>query len=278
MSRPRRARRPAPDRFTLYQRAVQEPESELDFVDAEFRRIRGRTPRALREDFCGTGLVSCAWARRRRANVAVGVDLDRATLDWGLAHNVARLTPAQRRRVALVRRDVRRAPRGPSGGRSRFDVVVAGNFSWWVFHERSDLLAYFRSVRRSLARDGLFILDIMGGWESAREQTDRWRVGGAKRGFLYRWRQERFDPVTGRTRCSIGFTLDDGRRVPRAFTYDWRVWTIPEARDALADAGYGGSTVYWEGDDGKGGGNGVFTPAEHGEACASFIAYIIAER
>lgn len=277
MSRPRHATPPLPDRFVLYQRAVQEPQSELDFIDAEFRRARGRTPTALREDFCGTGLVSCAWARRRRANVAVGVDLDRATLDWGLARNVARLTPAQRRRVTLVRRDVRRAPRGPAGGRSRFDVVFAGNFSWWVFHERRDLLAYFRAARRSLARDGLFILDIMGGWESMREQTDRWRVGGVKRGFMYRWRQERFDPVTGRARCSIGFTLDDGRRVSRAFTYDWRVWTIPETRDALADAGYRRTTVYWEGDDGKGGGNGVFTPAEHGEACASFIAYIIAE-
>lgn len=276
-----------PDPFVLYQRAVQEPDAEVDFIDARFRRLRKRTPTRLREDFCGTGLICCSWARRRRENRAVGLDLDRATLDWGLAHNAAKLRSEQRARVTLLWGDVlhpwRALPGETDGPRrasawGRKDVVYAGNFSWWVFHSRSDLLAYFRAVRRSLVRDGVFVLDIMGGWETAREQRERWTIGGKKRGFTYQWRQEKFDPVTARATCHIGFRLRDGRRMPKAFTYDWRVWTIPETRDALADAGFTRTTVYWEGDDGRGGGNGVFKPAQTGEACASFIAYIVAER
>ena len=36
----------------------------------------------------------------------------------------------------------------------------AMNFSWWVFLTRRELLAYFRAVRRSLVRDGVFFLDM----------------------------------------------------------------------------------------------------------------------
>lgn len=267
-------RAPSADRYVLYQRAVQEPSGEVDFIDEEFRRLRRRTPTRLREDFCGTALVCCEWVKRRRANTAIGLDLDRATLDWGLARNVARLRPGQRRRVTLLRRDVSR----PGRARGAVDVVYAGNFSWWVFRTRPELVRYFRAVRRSLVRRGLFILDIYGGHDAARELRERERVGGKKRGFWYTWRQASFDPITGRTICHIDFRLDDGTRVPRAFTYDWRLWTIPETREALTDAGFRKTTVYWEGDAPGGGGNGEFKPAEKGEALASFVAYIIAER
>ncbi len=265
-------RRPTPDRFVLYQRAVQEPSSEVDFIDAEFRRLRRRAPSRLREDFCGTAAVCCEWVKRRRVNTAVGLDLDRATLDWGLAHNVARLRPGQRRRVTLLRRNVLEP-----GGAARVDAVYSGNFSWWVFTTRRDLLRYFRAVRRSLVRDGLFILDIYGGHDAGRPMRERERIGGKKRGFWYTWRQAAFDPITARKTCHIDFALDDGTRLPGAFTYDWRLWTIPETREALADAGFRRTTVYWEGDEPGGGGDGDFKPVEKGEALASFVAYLAAE-
>ncbi|MCA9297734.1 MAG: hypothetical protein KDA28_01630, partial [Phycisphaerales bacterium] len=53
------------DRHILYQESVQNVEAEIDFVDEQFRKRRGRHARRLREDFCGTANTSCEWVRRR---------------------------------------------------------------------------------------------------------------------------------------------------------------------------------------------------------------------
>ena len=51
------------DRHLLYEDSVQCAEAELDFVDGEFRRLRGRQGHVLREDFCGTANTSTgSWA------------------------------------------------------------------------------------------------------------------------------------------------------------------------------------------------------------------------
>jgi hypothetical protein len=260
------------DRHVLYQRAVQEPGNEVGFISTEFRRLRRRRAMTLREDFCGTALVCGEWVKSARDRAAVGVDLSRPTLDWGVRNNLARLTTDQRRRVTLLERNV--LDPGPRG--RGVDVVNAGNFSWWVFTARADLLRYFRGVRGSLVRDGLFVLDIYGGWESLKEMRERRVVGGPTRGFTYIWDHSKFDPITNQMTAHIHFRMRDGSRLRRAFTYDWRLWTIPETRDALADAGFKKTIVYWEGEDKDGEGDGVFTPAEHAEQCPSFIAYIVA--
>jgi SAM-dependent methyltransferase len=262
------------DRHILYTRAVQSVDAEIDFVEETFRTIRRRRPARLREDFCGTAASACEWVRRRAAHTAIGVDLDRATLEWGVEHNLSRLSPAARRRLRLANRNVL----DPGPGAGRMDVVLAMNFSWWTFKTRRDLGEYFRAVRRSLVRDGVFFLDIYGGWESLKPQTDRRQVGGKTRGFTYLWQQTECDAVNNTTTCYIHFRFPDGSRLRRAFRYDWRVWTIPETRELLADCGFSRTTVYWEGEEPDGEGNGIFTPAEHGECCPSFIAYIVAER
>jgi hypothetical protein len=46
----------------------------------------------------------------------------------------------------------------------------------------------------------------------------------------------------------------------------------------LSEAGFRNPTVYWEGTDEDGDGNGIFTPDERGEADAGWIAYIVAEK
>jgi hypothetical protein len=46
----------------------------------------------------------------------------------------------------------------------------------------------------------------------------------------------------------------------------------------LHDAGFGNVTVYWEGEDEDGEGNGEFTPNDKGEADLAWIAYIVAEK
>ena len=74
-------------------------------------------------------------------------------------------------------------------------------------------------------------------------------------------------------------TFPDGTKLRKAFTYDWRLWTIPEIRECLADAGFRRSHVYWEGTDhATGEGDGTFRRTTVGEACGGWIAYIAAER
>ena len=48
--------------------------------------------------------------------------------------------------------------------------------------------------------------------------------------------------------------------------------------ELLLEAGFRKATVYWEGEDEDGEGNGEFTPDEKGAADLAWIAYIIAEK
>lgn len=266
-SRPRTQAERA-DRHRLYERAVQCPEAEIEFLERVYRERRGRKPTRLREDFCGTALVCAEWARRRRANTAIGVDLDPAVLDYGRAHHLALLDRGARSRVTLINADVLRVATEP------VDVLLATNFSYWIFAERARLRAYFRRARAALAPGGLMLLDAFGGYDAFRVLRER-RV---LRGFTYVWDQADYDPVTGRYVCHIHFHFPDGSKLERAFSYHWRLWTLPEIRDLLAAAGFARVTVYWEGTDpATGQGNGEFQPAERGDPDAGWIAYLVAE-
>jgi hypothetical protein len=67
--------------------------------------------------------------------------------------------------------------------------------------------------------------------------------------FTYVWEQRTFNVIDHHLVCHIHFHLRDGRKIERAFTYDWRMWTLPELRDALAEAGFSRSLVHIEGWD-----------------------------
>jgi hypothetical protein len=275
------------DRHDLYQRAVQCVEAEIDFVDETFKTLRGRRAKVLREDFCGTANTSCEWVRRRTGNRAVGLDLDQATMDWGLAHGVASLRAPQRRRLTLVRQDVLTAG-ARVGGERGFDVVLAMNFSYFIFKKREVMRRYFKSVRASLASDGVFFMDFFGGADCLRVLKERRAIPRATKGepamtaytgpFTYIWDHAAHDPISGDMVCKIHFAFPDGSRMRDAFTYEWRLWQLPELREILAEAGFSRTTVYWEGDDGEGGGDGIFKPAEKAETSASYICYVSAER
>ena len=84
--------------------------------------------------------------------------------------------------------------------------------------------------------------------------------------------------MTHYIRCHIHFKFPDGSKIKKAFTYEWRLWSAPEIRELLAEAGFSKSTVYWEGDDDDGGGNGEFSPEAKGEADLAWIAYIVAQK
>ncbi len=256
------------DRHRLYELSVQCAEAEIDFVDDTFRKLRGRKPRRLREDFCGTAGVCCEWIKRRRTNEAVGVDIDPEVLDWGHTHNLSGLTPAQLERLTLLREDVLRVRTGP------MDAILAMNFSYWLLKERDQLKRYLRRAREALAEDGMLFLDAYGGYDSFREIEEERELDG----FTYVWEQAKYEPISGNLICHIHFDFPDGSRMERAFSYDWRLWTLPEIRDLLAEVGFSRVRVYWQGWEEDGEPDGNFRPAQEGEADAGWICYITAER
>ena len=68
----------------------------------------------------------------------------------------------------------------------------------------------------------------------------------------------------------------DEEKREKVFTYDWRLWTIPELRDALLEAGFRNVNVYWEGTTEDGQGDGEYFMAEKGEECQSWVSYLVA--
>ncbi|HEX7030581.1 MAG TPA: class I SAM-dependent methyltransferase [Gammaproteobacteria bacterium] len=258
------------DRFELYEAAVQDPETEMEFVAEVYEEIRGREARVLREDFCGSGWAACEWAKRDPDNRSIGVDLDEEVLEWGRRRHWAALAADEQARVKLVHGDVLNTDTGPA------DITVAMNFSYWIFKERRQLLEYFRTVLRGLAQDGILVMDAYGGYEAFRDEYIEKRK--CEGGFTYVWEQEDYDPVSGDYVCHISFRFPDGSAIKHAFSYHWRLWTLPEIRELLAEAGFRNVTVWWQGEDEDGEGDGEFEPVERGDADPAWICYLVAER
>ncbi len=256
------------DRHYLYEKSVQNTALDYKFINKTFSRIRGREPVSLREDFCGTARMCREWVRRRETNIAIGVDLDAEVLDWGRVHNVKPLDTAQQLRIKLLEADVLSAETAP------VDVIMAMNFSFQLFKTRDSLGRYFKRVRDCLVDDGVFFLDAYGGYESFREQKEKTDCGK----FIYVWDQATYDPISGDMTCHIHYHFPDGSKMKKAFSYDWRLWTLPEIQELLQEAGFNNVTVFWEGTDKHGEGNGKFKPATVGEADAAWICYLAAER
>ncbi|MEJ2380885.1 MAG: class I SAM-dependent methyltransferase, partial [Gammaproteobacteria bacterium] len=99
----------------------------------------------------------------------------------------------------------------------------------------------------------------------------------------YVWEQEKFNPVTNETVCHIHFAFADGSRLDRAFTYEWRLWSLPELGELLGEAGFSRVHVFWEEfedtdeDDEYLQGTGRYTEVTEVENQESWIAYIFAE-
>lgn len=252
----------------LYELAVQNVEHEVEFLDQVYRDVRGRAAETLREDFAGTCAAAVEWIRRDEARRAWAVDIDPEVLQWGQQRHIAALDPEQQQRILQVEGDVLEV------NTPLADLIIAFNFSYFVFHSRSELRKYFEKVRRNLKPDGLFFIDCFGGSEAYEEVEEATELDD----FTYVWDQDDFDPVHARLRCHIHFEFPDGSQMREAFTYDWRLWTLAELRELLAEAGFSKSTVYWEGTDEDGEGTDLYEPVERGEADPAWIAYLVSER
>jgi len=256
------------DTHDLYEKSVQNVENEIEFLQETFQSLAGRPAYLFREDFCGTASAACQWVRQGPDYQAVGVDIDPSVLEWGRKNRLSALPAEDQARVSLIESDVMTVDT------PKADLLAAFNFSYFIFDTRDTLRAYFKRAYESLKDDGIFFVDMFGGPEAQQEMKEKTK----NKGFTYVWHQAKFNPVTHFIRCHIHFRFPDGSRIKKAFTYEWRLWTAPEIRELLVEAGFSKATLYWEGEDEDGEGNGEFTPDEKGEADLAWIAYIVAEK
>ena len=252
----------------LYEEAVQAVDAEVEFLDETFRDLRGREAVSFREDFCGTASACCEWVRSSKKRYAIGIDNSQDVLEWGRRHRLSRLSEVQRARVKLLEDDVLSVETDP------VDIIGAFNFSYYIFEDRATLRGYFERCREALVDDGLLFLDAFGGPDAIEVQREKTKFDD----FTYIWDQAEFHPVTSHIVCHIHFKFPDGSKIKKAFTYEWRMWTLPELRELLLEAGFSKVRVYWEGEDEDGEGNGEFTETETGDSDLAWIAYIVAEK
>jgi SAM-dependent methyltransferase len=261
------------DRHLLYQQAVQDVEAEIDFVEQTWAELRQRPAVLLREDFCGTANTACEWVIRDQSHQAIGVDLDNDVLEWGRLYNLAELEEEQSERIELLNEDVLYTRPGLA------DIILAMNFSYYLFMKRDDLREYFVNALDSLVSDGIMFLDAYGGYEAPMVLTEPRECQDLDgNDFTYIWEQAAFNPIDSIMACNIHFEFPDKSRMDKAFSYHWRLWTLPEIREILYEAGFSQVDIYWEGTDEKNNeGNGIYTPSEIGDADPGWVCYIVAE-
>lgn len=252
-------------KYDYYERSVQNPEQEVSFINEQFLRIYGHSPYTLREDFCGTGAISCHWVQQNKNSQAWGVDLDSEPILMGRKRHFDKLKSSQKKRMCYLQENVLK------NSAPKVDIVCAFNFSYWIFKTRKELLKYFKGVRKSLNKQGAFFLDLFGGPESQNLVTDKKKLGK----LTYYWECQHFNPISHE--CTFAIHFKDHQRIHRnVFTYHWRMWMLPELRDILQEAGFSKVLVYWEGDDGDGCGNGIFQSVDDAENCDAWVSYIAA--
>lgn len=276
MNKPRKATMAAKaDRHLLYQQSVQAPDWEVEFLIRRYRALRGKTPLVMREDFCGTALVCVEWCKSGRTRRAIGVDLCADTLAWGQKHNIHPAGKDIASRIQLINANVLDV------NDPKADITCAMNFSYCVFKTRGALKHYFETVRAGLKDEGIFVLDLLGGTETMGEVQEEREIPGSN--AIYIWDQASFNPIDHHMTCHIHFRFPDGSKLKRAYSYDWRLWTLPELRELLTEAGFRNVHVYWEkfsdeeDENGYLEGTGEYHAVTEVDNQESWVAYIIAE-
>jgi SAM-dependent methyltransferase len=254
-------------KFKIYEEAVQSPRWQVEYLPQFHTWLVGTKPTSMREDFSGTGLISCEWVKLSPKNRAVGLDLDDETLAYANQVNRASLKPSEQKRVQFLKQDVLKPTK------EKFDWIGAYNFSFYTFHERKQLLKYFKAAHQSLKRKGTFFLELTGGegFKETTQETKKFKIPGYGN-FQSVWQQHQHDPISNINHYAIHFKLPNGEWLNDAFTYHWRIWEIREVREILEEAGFKKSIVLWENVDEDA---DEYLPQEHGDNRRDWLAYIV---
>jgi cyclopropane fatty-acyl-phospholipid synthase-like methyltransferase len=255
------------DKYYYYEKSVQNPSNEIEFFNEKFEELRAKSPKTLREDFCGTGAITCAWVKQGEDYTSWGIDLDPEPVDYGKEHHLSKLTEEQQSRVHYQLENVLGA------STPKVDICFAFNFSYFIFKKRKELVEYFKVVHEALNDDGVFFIDLFGGPDSQTVMTDVIKHDG----FKYFWECQTFNPMTNHCRFAIHFKKKGEKKRKDVFVYEWRMWFMSELRDIMEEAGFSKTVGYWEGDDEEdGSGDGNFEATDEAENCDAWVTYIAA--
>ncbi|HMN40079.1 MAG TPA: class I SAM-dependent methyltransferase [Phycisphaerales bacterium] len=234
------------DRHDCYEVCVQSPRHVSAFLHA----VHGNQPVVLREDFCGTAALSRQWIEDGRSagakRRAIGIDLDAEVLARAAQENERAGMDVD---IRLVRGDLRERMAGAGSERGGCDVAFAGNFSSGYLHDRATLMGYLRGVRGAMNTGGVFVCDTYTGPGVFKEgAVTRVHPGRGHETVRYTWEQRDADALMAMVTNVLHFQVEvDGEvvaRYPEAFVYRWRLWSIPELREAMREAGFGATNVY----------------------------------
>src|SRR5947209_4821969 len=96
-------KKPPLSKFRIYEEAVQSPRWQVEYLPQFHQWLVGKNPTSMREDFCGTGKISCEWVKLSKKNRAVGLDLDDETLQYANQVNRSVLTLGEQKRVEFLK-------------------------------------------------------------------------------------------------------------------------------------------------------------------------------
>jgi SAM-dependent methyltransferase len=213
------------NKHSLYQKTVQNPKREVEFFRKTYRMIFKTIPTIFREDFCGTALLSCEWVKNNVCNIAVGIDIDEFTINWGIENNVYNLSSGSER-IRLIAQNVLEEFKE----KTKFDIICSMNYSHFLLHKRNDLVKYFKNVKRNLER-GLFICDFFGGYHLFHTHTHK------NQSDNYKCRIEQINIINNQSITSLNFKNRENQ-YETLFKYCFRIYSLIELKEALEDAGF----------------------------------------
>lgn len=257
------------DKYFYYTQSVQSVDTDVIFFNKVYKELNKTKPFSLREDFCGTFALCCAWVKSGSDKQACGVDLSAEPTEYGKKYYLSQLSAEEKKDIRVCNQNVLL-----SDNCGKFDLVVAQNFSYCAIKQRKNLLKYFTQSKKRLNKNGLFVLDCFGGEQCSSPNEEE--TVHKEEGFSYFWDQDSFDPTNNEAQFYIHFKMKGKKKHKKVFEYDWRLWTLPELKELLLEAGFSDVFIYWEKDDNEGGGSGDFYITAGEENCEAWIAYIVA--
>ncbi|KAI8810615.1 hypothetical protein BJ742DRAFT_799533 [Cladochytrium replicatum] len=258
------------DRHEVYHKAVQLPEEDVRNLQTFYKRAHEEVSRMgrrrvkksggeddddlgervqatlLREDFCGTAIVCREWSKLSPENIAYGVDLDAAVLDyadkvtqservklyWGdvLVDQHKPVAPSDQNVRIVEDDDTPTADkRGSLGALPKVDIIAGLNYGVCYFGDRTTLVKYLRASRSRLRDGGVLVVDVFGGGNVT---SGKGRIVERRfEDFTYYFEQRGYER--------------DGSWLRSVFRYTFRAYTIPEIREAMIEAGFSETMVWW---------------------------------